>query len=98
MKQNTTIKKNSLIYDNLAAPAVLAALWRTDQQACFKILPFSLSFAAEEVDVSNPCVFDSFAVQIGLFWAFACLAEDSTFSVLLNELAPLFSDMLLSKY
>ena len=98
MKQNTTIKKNSLIYDNLAAPAVLAALWRTDRQACFKILTFSLSFAAEEVDASNPCVFDSFAVQIGLFWAFACLAEDSTFSVLLNELAPLFSDMLLSKY
>lgn len=98
MKKKTAIKKNFLFCDNLAAPAVLAAVWRTDQQACFKILPFPLSFAAEEVDASNPRIFDSFAVQIGLFWAFACLAEDSTFSVLLNELTPLFSAMWLSKY
>lgn len=98
MKKKTAINKNFLFCDNLAAPAVLAAVWRTDQQACFKILPFPLSFAAEEVDASNPRIFDSFAVQIGLFWAFACLAEDSTFSVLLNELTPLFSAMWLSKY
>lgn len=98
MKKKTAIKKNFLICDNLAAPAVLAAVWRTDQRACFKILPFSLPFAAEEVDASNPCIFDSFAVQIGLFWAFVCLAEDSPFSVLLNELTPLFSDMWLSQY
>lgn len=98
LKQNTAVKNISLIYDNLGALAVLAAVCRTDQQACLKIPTFSLSFAAEEVDASNVCIFDSFAVQIGLFWAFVCLAEVSTFSVLLNELAPLFSHMWLSKY
>lgn len=42
MKKKTAIKKNFLFCDHLAAPAVLAAVWRTDQQACFKILPFPL--------------------------------------------------------